>query len=88
MKEILREIIDKPIEMVTLEALMNCFEVIKDNGDIGLIKFDGLRESSHYTVVVTIPSLDNTHIRMDDSSLKNAVIKVLVKYYKLKYDSN
>lgn len=88
MKEILKRIINKPIDTVTLDDLMNCFELIKDDGDIAMIKFDGPREIDHYTVVFIIQSLREGSVRIDDASLKSAAMKALTRYYNLKYASS
>jgi hypothetical protein len=80
MKEKLEEILSKPIDKITIEELLNCFEILKDAGDNGIIKFDGLRKENHYTVVITINSLRDTNIRNDDSSLKGALVKALIRY--------
>lgn len=71
-------------ENLSIEDLINCFEVIKDNGDVAVIKFDGQRSENKYTIFI-IFSQDPTKemIRIDDSDLKNGLISVLKRYIAL-----
>ncbi|MCO4294442.1 hypothetical protein NF867_16390 [Solitalea sp. MAHUQ-68] len=65
----------------SIEELISCFECIKENGDVVVIKFDGERTLNQYTVFVTFPN-DPTRemIRSDDSDLRTAFVKVLRLY--------
>ncbi|WBV61109.1 hypothetical protein PFY12_03065 [Chryseobacterium camelliae] len=38
-----------------LEDLLMCFETVKENGDVAVIKFDGGRESDPYTLFISFP---------------------------------
>ncbi|SHN07668.1 hypothetical protein SAMN05216311_10539 [Chitinophaga sp. CF418] len=69
---------------ISIEELIDCFERVKDNGDVGFIKFDGARMTNHYTVCITTPTLQWDMIRADESTLKVALIKVLAKYVEVK----
>ncbi len=74
----IEEIIEK--QNPSLEELINCFEKIKSNGEVAVIKFDGERESNEYTVFVSFPKDEREMIRADESDLKYALLKVLTKY--------
>jgi hypothetical protein len=74
----IEEIIEK--QNPSLEELINCFEKIKSNGEVAVIKFDGERESDEYTVFVSFPKDEREMIRADESDLKCALLKVLTKY--------
>ena len=75
----IKEILEK--EDSSIEELINCFDQIKNNGDVAVIKFDGEREEDQYTVFITFPNRkDREMIRADESILKNALIKVLKDY--------
>jgi hypothetical protein len=65
----------------SLEELLHCFETIKDNGDLGMIKFDGMRKDNHYTVWVGFPmETGKESFRLDGSDLKKTIMKVLARY--------
>jgi hypothetical protein len=74
----IKEIIEK--QNPSLEELINCFEKIKLNGEVAVIKFDGERESDQYTVFISFPKGEREMIRADESELKIALLKVLTKY--------
>jgi len=75
----IRRILEEPTPSLT--ELINCFEIVKENGDIAVIKFDGARLEKWYTVFITFPiSKDKEIIRADEDHLENALIKVLTKY--------
>ena len=77
-KESIRTILE---QNYTIESMMDCFELIKKNGDIIVIKFDGEREKDAYTVFITFPPSRNKQmIRTDSSDLKEAMKIVLEKY--------
>lgn len=68
-------------EFPSLTELINCFETVKENGDVGVIKFDGEREEKGYTVFITFSSSKKREmIRADEDQLEKALIKVLNKY--------
>ena len=82
----IKKIIENPDP--SLEGLINCFERLKDNGEVGIIKFDGERDKDGYTVFISFP---NNHkremLRADENQLKNALIKVLAIYVREGYDN-
>lgn len=80
----IKSIISKYFDEISIEELIDCFERVKDNGDIGFIKFDGARETNHYTVFITTPTSQSDIIRADESILKVALVKVLAKYVEVK----
>lgn len=68
-------------ENLSIEDLLNCFEKVKSNGDIAVIKFDGERDENAYTVFISFPvSKKKEMIRVDESNLKKALMKVLDEY--------
>lgn len=65
----------------SLADLIRCFEIVKDNGDVALIKFDGARTENWYTVLITFPpGGEREMIRADESCLEMALRKVLLAY--------
>lgn len=64
----------------SLDELIECFEQIKTNGEVAVIKFDGERKRDGYTVFISFPNNKREMIRADDSDLKRALIIVLTKY--------
>jgi len=67
----------------TIEGLINCFELIKQNKDIAIIKFDGERENDNYTIFITFSQSKNMQmIRTDCSDLKQGMNEILEKYIK------
>jgi len=77
----IKEIIEK--DNSTLEELINCFELVKENGDIAIIKFDGERKENVYTVFISFPPIkEREMIRADESNLRKALLKVLAVYIK------
>ncbi|MEC3874274.1 MULTISPECIES: hypothetical protein [Chryseobacterium] len=67
-------------ETSSFEELIECFEKIKTNGEVVVIKFDGERNENAYTVFISFPNNKREMIRIDDNDLKNALIKVLNIY--------
>lgn len=75
----IRRILEESIPSLT--ELINCFEIVKENGDIAVVKFDGARSENWYTVFITFPISKNREmIRADEDHLETALIKVLTKY--------
>lgn len=75
----IREIIEK--QDCSIEELIGCFEQVKKNGDVAIIKFDGERNENQYTIFITFPFVKKREmIRADVSDLKKGLIKVLIKY--------
>lgn len=69
----------------TFEELIFCFEEIRANGNVAVIKFDGERQDNWYTVFVSFPDNKRSMIRSDESDLKKALLNVLVKYVDISY---
>ena len=68
----------------SMEMFIECFEQVKANGDVAVIKFDGDRASNKYTVFISFPSLPKREIiRADGNNLKNIMKNVLKKYIEL-----
>lgn len=76
--DFIKKIIDK--QDPSFEELIDCFERIKTNGEVAVIKFDGERNEDEYTVFISFPNNKSEMIRADESDLKKALIKVLTKY--------
>lgn len=76
--KLIKEIIEK--QNPSLEELIYCFEKIKLNGAVAVIKFDGERECDGYTVFISFPKGEREMIRADESDLKVALLKVLTNY--------
>ncbi|MBX2949528.1 MAG: hypothetical protein KF704_09655 [Crocinitomicaceae bacterium] len=74
----IKEIVEK--ENSSFEELIDCFEKIKVNGEVVVIKFDGEREIDNYTVFISFPDNKREMIRADENNLKKALVKVLAKY--------
>ena len=72
---LIKEIIQK--ENPSFDELICCFEKIKENGDIAAIKFDGQRDTDHYTVFITFPGNKRDMIRADGADLKKSLVKVM-----------
>ncbi|XZF15426.1 hypothetical protein ACTHGU_04750 [Chitinophagaceae bacterium MMS25-I14] len=68
-------------EKPSLEELMYCFELVKNNGDIVVIKLDGERKEKGYTAFITFPlSKKKEMIRVDEDNLETTLITVLSMY--------
>lgn len=68
-------------ENPSIEELINCFEVVKNNGDVAVIKFDGERSENQYTIFISFSSKKaRDMIRIDESDFKIALLKVLKAY--------
>ncbi len=64
----------------SFEELVACLEKIKSNGEVAVIKFDGQRKDSSYTVFISFPDNNREMIRADESDLKKALVNVLLRY--------
>jgi hypothetical protein len=79
MKNYINEIIKKGDP--SIEELIKCLELVRENGDVVVVKFDGERTKDQYTLFVTFSKLKNKNmIRVDDSNLKEALVKLLTIY--------
>lgn len=68
----------------TVGELFSCFELVKKNGDVAVIKFDGERATRQYTVFITFPaSRSKEMIRADEDTIDAALLKVLKQYIKV-----
>ncbi len=68
-------------EILTIEDLINCFEQVKNDGNVAAIKFDGQRSSNKYTVFISFPTdTKRNTIRTDQDDLKSGLITVLRQY--------
>lgn len=77
--DVIKETVQK--SKPSLSELINCFECIKDNGDVAVIKFDGERVDNGYTVLILFSSSKNRDLlRADEQTLEDALLKVLKKY--------
>ena len=75
----IKEIISK--DNPTIEELINCFNCIKQEGNVVVIKFDGERVDIGYTIFITFPkNLKQEMIRVDERELKSALYEALTKY--------
>ncbi|WP_118973850.1 hypothetical protein [Taibaiella koreensis] len=75
---IIKRTIEKPNP--SFEELILCFEEIRTNGDVAVIKFDGERDKDEYTVFVSFPRNKREMIRVDGSDLKGTLKKILAEY--------
>lgn len=62
------------------EDLISCFEEVKKEGNVVVIKFDGERIENGYTVFISFINQNKEMIRVDGISLKECIIQVLKKY--------
>ena len=80
--EEINQIISK--ETISIEELIICFEQVRKNGDIAVIKFDGERIENAYTILISFPVTKKREmIRVDEAILKIGLKKALVKYIEL-----
>lgn len=63
-----------------LEELLMCFEVIKDNKDVAVIKFDGERVNNSYTLMVMFSNQSRQMLRIDSNNLKEGMQNILKEY--------
>lgn len=64
----------------TLSELIDCFEKVKQNGDIAVIKFDGARKETQYTIFISFQDNKREIIRSDGDDLQKAMLNVLARY--------
>lgn len=81
--KLIAETLSKPFNEISFDEYMACFEEVKNQGDLALIKFDGPRDSNQYTVVISKIKVQNTNIRLDTNDLKLGLHEVLKKYLAL-----
>lgn len=80
MKDLIKNILNKSHS--SMEELIECVEKVRENGDVVVIKLDGERSKQQYTVFITSPATKKEMIRADESTLKEALLKVLHEYLK------
>lgn len=70
-------------EACSIESLIYCMELVREEGNVAVIKLDGLRSGKQYTVFITPPNgnIDEI-IRADEATLEAALRKVLAAYVK------
>ncbi|SEW39887.1 hypothetical protein [Chitinophaga arvensicola] len=78
------DILNKTGSEITMDDLIYCFEKVRGQGDVGFIKLDGERKENQYTVCIMFPGIKEEMIRADESTLKEALLKVLSKYVDVK----
>lgn len=78
----IKKVLEK--DNVSIEELISCFEMVKQNGDVVVIKFDGERKENYYTVFITFPLAKKKEmIRADENNLQMALMKTLSEYIKI-----
>jgi REP element-mobilizing transposase RayT len=73
----IKQILDKDSNV---EELIMCFEKIKENKDVAIIKFDGERQNNFYTIMITFPNNRREMLRIDGNDLKEAMRNILTQY--------
>ncbi|MDV3753984.1 hypothetical protein [Elizabethkingia anophelis] len=69
------------LENPSMADLIDCLDLVRKNGDIVVVKFDGEREQDFYTLFITFPVNKNkSMIRIDHSNLRDAILELLKKY--------
>jgi hypothetical protein len=66
----------------SMEELINCFEEVRKNGDVVVMKFDGERASDQYTIFITFSQKKKDMIRFDGDNLQSTILSVLGEYVK------
>ena len=74
--ERLQELINEP-NLLTGDQIFEVIELIGNNGDIIIIKNDGLRIEDKFTVVITF---QGKSVRSDRDNLNDALIECLKQY--------
>lgn len=61
--------------------LIDCLDLVRKNGDVVVVKFDGEREQDFYTLFITFSLTKNkSMIRIDHSNLRDAILELLKRY--------
>ena len=63
------------------DQILEIFNLVGENGDVILIKNDGIRDTRKFTVVITY---SGESIRYDDETISDALKKAVKKYLKSK----
>lgn len=80
MKGFVAQVISKPDPPI--EELIECCEMIKDQGWIVVIKFDGARASDQYTTFISLPSGPlESMVRSDGSDLKTCLLTMITRFF-------
>ena len=71
-------------ENPTIEDLLTCFDMVLQDGNVAMIKFDGERMEKSHTVMISFPGKKQNLglIRNDGDNLKVMLTEVLQKYVK------
>jgi len=77
--ETVKKIIKKGIEIES-GIIFQILSEVSGNGDIMIIKSDGLRDSLTYSVIVSSHQNKFLPIRFDSEDIKDAIFKVLNEY--------
>lgn len=64
----------------SFDNLIRCLEIVKENGDVCVVKLDGGRMDNQYTVFISFSNNKREMIRVDGSDLKEVLIDVLRLY--------
>ncbi len=66
----------------SLEELFVFIDIIKNKGDLVLIKIDGERETDEITIVISYPSdLERDPIRHNGTKIRETLFKALHSYF-------
>ncbi|SHM01897.1 hypothetical protein [Chryseobacterium polytrichastri] len=69
------------LENPSMTDLIDCLDLVRKNGDIVVVKFDGEREQDFYTLFITFSLTKNkSMIRIDHSNLRDAILELLKRY--------
>lgn len=63
-------------------TIIKVLDYVSNNGDIMIIKSDGLRDSLKYSVIISSHENNFVPIRFDSDDLNDAVLKSLNEYVK------
>ena len=69
------------LENPSMTDLIDCLDLVRKNGDVVVVKFDGEREQDFYTLFITFSQTKNkSMIRIDHSNLRDAILELLKRY--------
>lgn len=74
------DILERAGDNISIEELMFCAEAARGNGDVVVIKLDGLRASNQYTTFITTSFKGFEMIRADKEILKDALLEIFREY--------
>ncbi|KUY30389.1 hypothetical protein ATB96_01730 [Elizabethkingia ursingii] len=77
----IRKIKNILLENPSMTDLIDCLDLVRKNGDVVVVKFDGEREQDFYTLFITFSLTKNkSMIRIDHSNLRDAILELLKRY--------